>query len=168
MDNQDPETHGGTADELEAIRVELGISSGQLGKLATICKDQNCKLQDVHNVLAPHLLAKGLRGQQAFLYVKKCLVQNPGRDWTYEARRDAQRQGQAEQATQADLARQNFTNRLAQAGNTGLPVSNGGHIFMAPPEQNPTVFLTYQKPDGTSFLSRVIDFLNAFPEFLED
>lgn len=168
VDNQDPEPQGTPGQELEAIRDALGLSSSQLGNLAAICKSNNCRLQDVHRVLTPHIQAKGLRGQQAFLYFKKCLAQNPGRDWTYEARRDAQRQAQAEQATQADVARQRFLDRLAKAGSAGLPVSNGGRIFNAPPQENPEVFLTYQKPDGTSFLSRITDFLNAFPEFLKD
>jgi hypothetical protein len=144
------------------------MTKGQLGKLASTCKSQHCRLQDAHRALAPHIEAKGLQGQQAFLYFKKCLLQNPGRDWTYEARRDAERQAQAAEATQADVARQRFLDRLEKAGSAGLPVSNAGRIFNAPPEENPEVFLTYQKPDGTSFLSRITDFLNAFPEFLED
>ncbi|CAZ88727.1 hypothetical protein [Thiomonas arsenitoxydans] len=168
VDNQDPEPQGTPGDELEAIKDALNLSSGQLGKLAGICKGQNCKLQDAHRSLAPHIKSKGLQGQQAFLYFKKCLLQNPGRDWTWEARRNVELEAQAEQATQADKARQRFIDRLAQAGDEGIAVRNGGRIFQAPPEENPEVFLTYQKPDGTSFLSRIIDFLNAFPEFLED
>lgn len=174
VDNQDPEPQGtpaGGIEEIREAREALGLSPGQLGKLANLCKSNNCRLQDVHRALAPHIRAKALRGQQAFLYVKKCLLQNPGRDWTFEARRDAEREAQseqAEQATQAELARQKFADRLAQAAAAGIAVSNGGRIFCAPPEENPTVFLKYQKPDGTSFLSRIIDFLNAFPEFAED
>lgn len=170
VDNPDQETHEHITmgDELEEIGDALGLAKGQLGKLAGICMGQNCKLQDAHRSLAPHIKSKGLQGQQAFLYFKKCLLQNPGRDWTWEARRNVELEAQAEQATQADKARQRFIDRLAQAGDEGIAVRNGGRIFQAPPEENPEVFLTYQKPDGTSFLSRIIDFLNAFPEFLED
>ena len=168
-DNQDPEPkdQSNQRDELEAIRVELKLSKGQIGQLAAICKSQNCLLQDVHRAVGPHLRSKGLKGQDAFLYFKKCLVQNPGRDWTWEARRDAERKAEAEQASQESVARQRFIDRLALAGAGGLPVSNGGRVFYAPPEENPNVFLKYQKPDGASFLSRIADFLGAFPEFLE-
>ena len=168
VDNPEPQGHGNQGDELEAIRADLGISSGQLGKLAGICKDQNCRLQDVYRAVGPHAQGKGLQGQEAFLYFKKSLLQNPGRDWTYEARRDAARKAQAGEATQADVARQRFLDLLAKAGSAGLPASNGGRIFNAPPEENPAVLLKYQKPDGTIFLSRITDFLNAFPEFSED
>ncbi len=171
VDNPDqadpePQEHDNQG-ELEAIREALGLSSGQLGKLTNICNSHNCRMQDVHRALGPHIKAKCLQGQQAFLYFQRCLLQNPGRDWIWEARRDAQRQAQAEQATEADAARQRFIDRLAQAGNAGLGVGNGGRIFMAPPEQNPTVLLKYRKSDGTIVLSRITDFLNSFPEFLE-
>lgn len=164
----EPQERGGQRDELEAIRAELAVTNGQLGKLTSICRDQNCLLQDVHRAVGPHLRSKGLKGRDAFLYFKKCLLQNPGRDWAWEARRDAEHKAQAEQTAQVDSARERFIDRLALAGAGGLPVSNGGRIFCAPPQENPEVFLTYQKPDGTSFLSRITDFLNAFPEFLEN
>lgn len=154
--------------ELNDVAGSLGLTKGQLGNLANICKSQSCRLQDAHRVLDPHIKAKALQGQQAFLYVKKCLLDNPTRDWTYEARRAAEQQAQATAATQADVARQKFTDRLAQAGGEGIAVRNAGRVFNAPPQENPKVFLTYRKPDGSSFLSLISDFLNAFPEFSED
>ncbi len=169
VDNQGPEPqHSTMGDELDAIRQALDLTSGQLGKLAAICKTQQCRLQDVHHALDPHLQAKSLHGQQAFLYIKKCLEQNPRRDWTSEARRDAERRATATQDAQANSARALFLDRLAQAGRDGLPVGNGGRIFIARPTENPDVFLIYQNPGGTNSLQRITNFLNAFPEFLED
>ena len=158
VDNSDPESQRPNA--LESIRLKLGMSKGQLGRLAAICKTQKCKLQDVHGAVAPYLQAKGLKGQQAFLYSKKCLLENPDRDWAYEARRGA---GEAEDSAMRaaeKAARAELLQRLHTAGAAGIELPHGkGRITQA---EDP-VFVYYHGLDGSPRLRTLSDVLANFP-----
>jgi len=162
VDNSAPELKTPTA-ELDLIRSGLGLSKGQLGKLAAICKAQKCKLQDVHGAIAPYLQAKGLNGQQAFLYCKRCILENPGRDWAYEARRRAaEAEGvstrEAEKRGRAELLR-----RLSSSGTEGIELPLGkGRITQA--EEDP-LFVYHHAPDadGSPRLVTLADVLSNFP-----
>ncbi len=77
--------------ELHAIASATGMTKGQLGHVLTLCKAQECRLQDVYRAVGRYLHKLQLQGGRAFMYLKSCIESNPGRDWTWEARRDAQK-----------------------------------------------------------------------------
>lgn len=156
----EPQNHSTQGDELEAIRQALGMTSGQLGKLATICKSQKCLLQDVHRTLDSHLQARGLQGQQAFLYFKTCLAQNPGRDWTHEASRAAKAAEDAASRAAEKAGRAELLQRLHSAGRTGIELPEGkGRITQA----EDAAFVYHHGRDGSPRLRTVSDVLTNFP-----
>lgn len=164
VDNSDPEpqAQAGKAEELEAIRRRLGMTKGQIGKLASICKAQKCKLQDVHRSVCPHLEAKGLMGRAAFLYLQGCLRDNPGRNWSWEARRDAREAEDAAMRAAEKAARAELVQRLYTAGAAGIELPLGkGRIT---PAEDP-VFVYHHRQDGggSPRLRTVSDVLANFP-----
>lgn len=90
------------AAELRQIAIELGLSKPQLGKVLLACKGSGCRLQDVHSTVRVALQKNELRGERAVAYLRRCLSENPGRDWTAKARREVQAaELQAEQTAEA-------------------------------------------------------------------
>ncbi len=164
VDNLDPEPQApaGKAEELEVIRRRLGVTKGQLGKLALICKSQKCLLQDVYRSVCPRLEAKGLMGRAAFLYLQGCLRDNPGRNWSWEARRDAREAEDAAMRAAEKAARAELLQRLYTAGVAGIELPLGkGRITQA---EDP-VFVYHHRldGDGSPRLRTVSDVLANFP-----
>jgi len=98
--------------ELHMIACETGMSKGQLGAVLTLCKAQQCKLQDVYETVGSYLHTLSLRGGRAFMYLKSCLEQNPGRDWTWRRRHDAQKEQEAMRAERENRAFERFLGKL--------------------------------------------------------
>ena len=123
--SKENETRADTAAaELQLIASELGLSQGQLGKVLGECKERGCRLQDVNSTVRHALIAQGLTGGKAVAYLLACLAENPGRDWTSKARREAQeaeqQAWQGAEAAQVAAARA----RLEAAGAAGVSVSS--------------------------------------------
>lgn len=105
---------------LHTIANETGMTKGQLGVVLRLCKTQNCMLQDVYGAVGSYLHALQLRGGRAFMYLQSCLVQNPGRDWTWEARRDAQKSAELASHQSENQAFERFMNQIR--GGESVPV----------------------------------------------
>jgi hypothetical protein len=138
------------------------MTSGQLGKLATICKSQKHLLQDAYHSVRKHMEVKGLVGRQAFLYLQSCLVQNPNRDWKGEARRRAGEADEFARRGEEDAARAELLQKLHTAGAAGveLPLAKG-RITQA---EDPA-FVYHHRLDGGGAcqLRTVTDVLANFP-----
>lgn len=106
--------------ELHTIANETGMSKGQLGVVLSLCKAQKCKLQDVYGAVGGYLHALQLQGGRAFMYLQSCLVQNPGRDWTWEARRDAEQSAEQASERNANQAFERFMGKIR--GGETVPV----------------------------------------------
>ncbi len=109
--------------ELEAMRVSLGMSKAQLGTILTACKAAGSRFQDVYQSVGTHLDKQGLQGTKALAYLLSCVRENPGRDWTYRQRRDAELEAQAATIKAEDLALASALQRLADAGSVGVEVT---------------------------------------------
>ncbi|NNM65470.1 MAG: hypothetical protein HKL99_12815 [Burkholderiales bacterium] len=123
--SKEKETRADTAGaELRLIADELGLSKPQLGKVLIACKERGCQLQDLHTSVRDAVLAHGLRADKAVAYLLACMTENPGRDWTAKARREAQESElQAEQAAEAGQVAAARA-RLEAAGAGGVSVSS--------------------------------------------
>jgi len=97
---------------LHTIASETGMTKGQLGAVLSHCKAQKCKLQDVYSAVGSYLHALQLRGGRAFLYLQSCVVQNPGRDWSWEARRDAEQSAEQASKSNATQAFERFMGKI--------------------------------------------------------
>ncbi len=109
--------------ELDSIRESLDLNKAQLGALLNSCKAAGCSLQDVHASVRTHLDKQALQGAKAFAYLKACISENPGRDWTHKARRDAELEAQAATTRAEDQALASAIQRLANAGSGGVEVT---------------------------------------------
>ncbi|OZB47068.1 MAG: hypothetical protein B7X42_07525 [Thiomonas sp. 14-66-4] len=99
------------------------MTKGQLGVLLNACKAAGCRLQDLHEGVRGHLEKHGLQGAAALAYMKACVSENPGRDWTYQRRRTAELEAREATSRAEDKALTNALQRLAKAGKSGLVVT---------------------------------------------
>lgn len=118
------ENEAAPGDELRQIAGDLGLTKGQLGTVLRACKAQGVRLQDLYSTLCNSLQKNELRGGNAVSYFLACLAENPERDWTSKARREAQESElQAEQAAAAGQVAAARA-RLEAAGAGGVSVSS--------------------------------------------
>jgi hypothetical protein len=110
--------------ELREIAQRAGLSKGQLGKILVQCRTDACRLQDVYRAAGGYLEKLGLTGGRAMQYLIKCLAENPGRDWTWEARRGAQEAARAAEAAAEDHAHRAAVDRLLEAGSSGVLIES--------------------------------------------
>ncbi|MHB0921662.1 MAG: hypothetical protein ACYC22_11950 [Thiomonas delicata] len=96
--------------QIYLIQDQLKLSKGQLGHIMKICKKNNCQLQDVYNSVGKYM--EGIFGNQAVAYFSKCVRENPGRDWTWEARRDAQDSAEQASSQSANQAFERFMDQI--------------------------------------------------------
>ncbi|OIQ93533.1 hypothetical protein GALL_244930 [mine drainage metagenome] len=100
------------------IQGQLKLSKGQFGHILNLCKAKNCQLQDVYSAVCKYM--DDIQGNQAVAYLKKCILENPGRDWTWEARRDAQDSAEQASSQSANQAFERFMNQIR--GGESVPV----------------------------------------------
>ncbi len=98
--------------KLFIIQNYLQLSKSQLGHILTICKANNCQLQDVYRSVDKYM--DRLTGNQAVAYLKKCILENPGRDWTWEIKKEERERFEKAQAQKQQMDFENFTEKLAQ------------------------------------------------------
>ena len=53
-----------------------------------------------------------IQGNQAVAYLKKCILENPGRDWKWEARRDAEQSAEQASNLNANQAFERFMEEI--------------------------------------------------------
>lgn len=114
--------------QIYLIQDQLKLSKGQLGHIMNLCKEKNCQLQDVYDSVGKYM--GQIQGNQAVAYIKKCISENPGRDWTWEARRGAEQSAEQASERSANQAFERFMDKI-QAGEsvsvrsptTGAPLS---------------------------------------------
>jgi hypothetical protein len=109
VDNPDQE-RASRKKQLYLIQAQLQWTKGQLGHIINFCKEKNCQLQDVFDSVGKYM--EGVSGNRAVAYLKKCILENPGRDWTWEARRDAAREAFVESVQREDRAFEQFTRQI--------------------------------------------------------
>jgi hypothetical protein len=113
-----PEKTASRKKQLFNIQNQLKLSKGQLGHILNLCKEKNCQLQDVYSAVCKYM--GDIQGNQAVAYLKKCVLENPGRDWTWEARRDAQDSAEQASSQSSNQAFERFMDQIR--GGESVPV----------------------------------------------
>lgn len=140
VDNSAPKTVS-TKKQLYLIQDQLKLSKGQLGAVLSHCKAQKCKLQDVYQSVGKYM--DGIFGNQAVAYLKKCIQENPGRDWTWEARRDAEQSADQASKANANQAFERFMEKIRAGGSVSVRSQQTGEplILKQRPEAPEFVFV---------------------------
>ncbi len=98
--------------QIFVIQNALRLSKSQLGHILSICKANHCELQDVYQSVGKYM--GELTGNQAVAYLKKCILENPGRDWTWEIKKEERERFEKAQAQKQKLDFENFNSKLAR------------------------------------------------------
>ncbi|MDE2268585.1 MAG: hypothetical protein KGL33_06175 [Betaproteobacteria bacterium] len=115
--------------QLYMIQDQLKLSKSQLGHILSLCKEKNCQLQEVYQAVGKYM--GGIFGNQAIAYLKKCISENPGRDWSWEARRDAEQSDEQASKSNATQAFERFMGKIR----------GGGTISVRSPKTGEPLFL---------------------------
>jgi hypothetical protein len=118
VDNSGQDKPASRKKQLFIIQDQLKLSKGQLGHIMKICKKNNFQLQDVYNSVGKYM--EGIFGNQAVAYLSKCISENPGRDWTWEARRDAQDSAEQASRQSENRAFKRFMNQIRCGESVGV------------------------------------------------
>ena len=107
-------------EELQAVAQHAALEPTQLLALLGACSEAGCRAQDLHRVCARHLDRHQLRGRGALSYLLAALRRSPGRDWTWEARRDAEQSAEQASERSANQAFERFMGKIR--GGETVPV----------------------------------------------
>lgn len=104
--------------QIYLIQDQLKLSKGQLGHIMNLCKQKNCQLQDVYQSIGKYM--EGIFGNQAVAYISKCISENHGRDWTWEARRDAEQSAEHASVQRENQAFGQFMEQIHAGGSVSV------------------------------------------------
>jgi len=128
------------------IQDALKLSKSQLGHILKICKENNCELQDVYSAVGKYI--SDLQGNQAVAYLKKCIFENPGRDWTYEPKRAAQKEQEAMRAELENRAFERFLRELQRGEGCTVRSTRTGDPLVLKLRPEAPDFLIAMSEDG--------------------